>query len=285
MNRILETSFAIARKNALRYPTLNKFLDWNTIRTQLLDSKSKQTQNEYIPINVFGALLCVDKKLLSAYDSNSNLSNLETSLKKILPVLSEKDILEIKHKLSNLGNTSFWDTATELWFAAQLKESDYNIKFDYPLRESKKGKPPPNADVAIIGKNNEPIWLFDCTTPTLELDECKDMKLIGKEDFFDEPEKAIDCLVAIIKKKYENKFLPNIDYYPNARYGIIVTLTKADEISAHFITLNYLFKKTPIQIDSKKYQLHSKLKYAVAGRFQEVENKIEFVELLNYNAP
>ncbi|MEO8398525.1 MAG: hypothetical protein ABI550_01790, partial [Ignavibacteriaceae bacterium] len=201
MNRIIKILLGIAQENALRFPVLNQFLDWDKIQKHLLDEISQKPKEENNPFNLLEALLRVGKNNFSVYGTNSNLENIEASLKKIISILSESDIREIKFKLSNLGNTSFWDTATELWFASELKKNNYNIKFDFPLRDSKKGFTPSNADVAIVDYNNQPIWLFDCITPTLELDECKDLKLEG--NFIEEPEKAIECLVAIIKNKFE----------------------------------------------------------------------------------
>ena len=281
MNRLLKILLSIAQENALKFPTLNQFLDWDKIQKFLIENISRKTQKNNIPFNLLEALLIVEKKNFPAvYDTNSNLLNIEASLKKLFPILSESDKLEIKIKLSNLGNTSFWDTATELWFASELKKNNCNIKFDFPIRDSKKGLTPPNVDVAIVDDKNEPIWLFDCISPTLGLDECKELKL-ERGNFIEESEKAIECSVAIIKNKFEKKFLPNINYYPKASYGIFVTLTKADDIAAHLSTLN-LLKKTPVQINSTKYQLHPKLKYAVVGRFQESSEQIEFVDLILY---
>lgn len=281
MNRIVKILLSIARENALRFPTLNQFLDWNKVESFLIENISLTCKEESVPFNLLEALLMASNNNISAYDTNSNLLNIELCLKRIFPILTQADVIEIKKKLSNLGNSSFWDTATELWFASELKGNNYNIKFDFPLRDSKKGFTPPNADVAIVDHKNEPIWLFDCVNPTLESVEFKDL-VLQEEEFIEEPEKAIDYSSKMVKKKFDKKFLPNIDYYPNVSYGIFVGLTKADDISAHLGTLN-LFKKTPIKIDATKYQFHPKLKYAIVGRFQENNNQIEFVPLIKHS--
>ena len=283
MYKFINILLQIAQDNALGFPTLNQFLDWEKIQKFLIRYICEKNQEKNKKFNILEALLLVGHNSFSIYDTTSNLRNIENSLRIIIPLLSKSDFLEIKNKLNNLGNTSFWDTATELWFASKLKEKDFKIKFDFPLQDYRKGCVPSNADVGIVNNKNEPIWLFDCITPTLELPECKDLKL-EKGEFNEEPKKAIECSVAIIKNKFNNKFLSKIDYHPNANYGIFVALTKADDISAHLGTVN-LLNRNPIELNATEFQFHPKLKYAAVGRFQEREmQKIEFVELISYKA-
>ncbi|HTY11504.1 MAG TPA: hypothetical protein VMF88_10570 [Bacteroidota bacterium] len=281
-NSQLET----AQRNALSFPQLNQILDWGSIRAQLSNGIiDLSLSHKNRPFNLLEALLVATSDFPpSAYDPRTNLRNIEASLTRILPMLTENDKKEISHKLSNIGSTSFWDTASELWFAARLKKANLNIKFDFPLQKPSKGLSPPNADVAIIDANDQPIWLLDCTTPTLELEECKNLKLVPSQGAYlsDDHEEAIKCLIAIIKNKFQKKFEPHLLNYPNAHFGIIVLLTKADDISAHFFTLNIL-KQLPVRTSPKTF--HPRLKFAVAGRFQEACNEIQFAQLLLHQPP
>lgn len=279
MNRILQIILSIAQMNSKKYPSLNIFLDWKKIEKYLLKNICADYKDR--PLNILEALLLSSQNYHSIYDCNTNLLSLDLSLKNLLPIMSECDKKEVGNKLSNLGNTSFWDTATELWFLSKIKNKTENIIFDYPLDIKRKGFTSPNADISLINHLEEPVWLMDCTTPTLESEKCKDLKL-EEYSFIEEPEKAINCLVEIIKDKFEKKFSKYVDKFPYTKFAIIVSLTKADDISAHFSTLS-LLRKIPVKLDPVKFEFHPRLNYALVGRFQKNHNdEIEFIALANH---
>jgi hypothetical protein len=96
-----------------------------------------------------------------------------------------------------------------------------------------------------------------------------------------EPELAIKWFLYNINKKFTNKFGSFWESFPNTEFAIFVSVIKADDISLHLRDITKI-KKLPIIITNKNSSIHPKLKYATAVRFQENNNNLEVVHLIDY---
>lgn len=191
--------------------------------------------------------------------------------------------LDISSKISNLSNTSFWDTSIELWLAKELMGNNRVVKLEYPLLPKKKDSTPPNVDLAILDKSNEPKWFIECISPTLD-NGFEDLELHNEENLILEPERATYWILFNLNKKFHLKFEPYMHLFPNTKIAIVISVIKADEISAHLSDITNI-SSLPIKINTKTEQFHPRLTYGTAIRFQNINDKPIPIRLLEYGRP
>lgn len=270
-----------AKVESDKYSFLNNIIDWDSIEKQLSKNISLFTsQDKNEPLNLVEALLRPHFNVVNVFDYRSNLRLLNDSLSAIWKNINQNDKSSLSSKVSNLSNTSFWDTATELWLAKKFIGNNDLVKLEYPFLQSKKGFTPPNADVAILDNSNKPIWLIECVAPTLE-NGFEDLVFQENDNLILEPIKAINWILFNLNKKFILKFEPYLRQFPNIKIAIIISVIKADDISGH---LNDLTKipKLPIVINQKINCMHPNLSFGTALRFQEINNNIDAIRLLEY---
>ncbi|MDP2364199.1 MAG: hypothetical protein Q8M94_10575 [Ignavibacteria bacterium] len=273
-----------AKTEANKYSFINNIIDWNSIEKQLSKNLSLFTpQNKRKPLNLIEALLRPHFNVGNVFDYKSNLRLLNDSLNSIWVKINQADKENITSKLSNLSNTSFWDTAIELWLAKKFVGNNNTVKLEYPLTQSRKGFTSPNSDVAILDEENKPRWLIECISPTLD-NGFEDLIFQDSKNLILEPAKAINWILFNLNKKFILKFEPHLRSLSNVKIAIIISVIKADDISGH---LNDLTKipKLPVIVKQIINCMHPNLSFGTAIRFQEINDKLDVIKLLEYFQP
>jgi|GEM_PF-6272780 hypothetical protein len=257
--------------------SLSSAINWNSIEAQLRKNPNLYLETPKIgtPLNLVESIMRPYPCFGNSFNYKLNLEALNSSIEALSDILDQKEKKNISDKISNLSNTSFWDTMVELWFAKELKDQKLKIRLDYPLTECKKSKTPPNADIAIIDQNDEPILLIDCLCPTLE--GYIELELSYEDKYFSPNQLGADlCISKKIRNKFELKFASHVDSFPKTKFVLILSLIKFDELSFH---LEY----KPIWIDTSENNYNKRMDYAVVVRFDtRNDNTLGFYELIEF---
>lgn len=278
----LDIDLATVKSKAAKFTYLNQFLNWSSIENQAARKyptgiESTLAGNTGKPFDLLQSLLAPAISFSGPIDYKLNLEALDICIREIFPKLTLENQTSLKNKLSNIGNTSFWDTLGELWFSFAYLKAGQNIKVDFPLHPQHGSNQPSDADIAFVDTNGNPTWLFDAICPNMppHLDEL--------DGFFD-PNEAKIWLEQVIENKFQNKFAPYIANHAPAQAAVIVTLIKADAITAQLAPLLIANLGQPIQLDPILKTKCTGLGYAIVVRFQRNKfGNTEFIKIAELN--
>ena len=278
MSTPLQNDLKTAKGVADQFINLAPFLNWESIEKQALrkypiDIASTLASVSGKPLDILQALLASPVST-TALDYKSNLVALDSCIAHLLAQMSSVNKTSLRNKLSNIGVASFWDTLGELWFAERFLQSGQKIQIDFPLHQPVGTNQPSDADIAIVDGSGNPIWLFDATCPSMP----KELTLPEDASFLPDHHAALRWIEDEVEKKYQSKFAAHIANLKPARAAVILTLIKADQISAYLLPIHYT-TGLPAHLNKALKAKCPGLEYAVAGRFQKGQTGIDFVKI------
>lgn len=265
----LENDLIRIKPEAAKFAHLNQFLNWPSIETQAQrkypNGIAPSLTNIGTPFDILQALLAPTVQLSSPLDFKTNLEVLDICIRDLLPKLDATNQTALKNKLSNIGNASFWDTLGELWFAQTYLKAGQNIKIDFSLHPPVGNNQPSDADIAFIDGSGKPTWLFDAVCPNLPAH----LDSLPNGDFHTDPAAAKTWIEHEVERKFNSKFSAHIANHSPAKAAIIITLIKADLVSAHLMPILLTLPPAhPVQLDQGLKRKCPGLGYAIAVRFQ-----------------
>lgn len=280
----LEHDLNIIKQEAAKYRHLAQFLNWQSIEPQAQNKYQDAgvspsiNSNSGRPFDILQALLAPTISTSGPLDFKTNLEALDMCIRDLLPRMDAANQTALRNKLSNIGNASFWDTLGELWFAQAYLKANQNIKVDFPLHPPIGRNQPSDADIAILDANGNPIWLFDAICPNLP----PHLDIPTDTASFLDPAAAKAWIEDTVRDKFNKKFSTYIKNHAPAQAAVIVTLIKADLVTAHLSPLLMLsLGRSPVQLDQALKQQCPGLGYAIVVRFQRntTTGNVEIVKL------
>lgn len=265
----LEDDLNAIKKEAAKFAHLDQFLNWRSLEAQAqrkypggITPSLAATVGK--PFDVLQALLAPAISFSGPLDFKSNLAAIDLCISVLSPQMNPANRQGLKSKLSNIGVASFWDTLGELWFAQQYLKAGQSVQMDFPLHPQIGNNKPADADIAIIDATGKPVWLIDAVCPQMP----PHLDALPNGDYNTDPAGAKLWIESEVERKFQSKFSAHITGNAPAQAAVIITLIKADLVSAHFLPLAYMPPGLPVQLDKALKQRCPGLGYAVAVRFQ-----------------